>query len=526
MLDKKGFFDQRFIIFILFLVALGVRLFALKQNYVIANDGILYIKMAQLYSAGEYHHELFRNYAYYSFFPLLILPFYKVFGDWGLAGQLVSTLCGALTAIPFYLLARRIFDEKIALWGTIFYALCPLLVQYSAEVLRNIPFIFFYTTALWWGYKGIKDGKLVFVALSSFFIAIAASLRMEGLTLLAALVLFLLWHGLKNGISWKKRLMAFGVLCVTVFFIFSLLGLLMNQKGIQIGKIQVQAIKNIVSIRVIENQTMKSIENEVEKLSISQTGKEFFALAKKHRFVLYSSHIFYNSVKVFNILFLLFLFGLIKRRKIKYRQDEFLLFFVYAVFVPIFLIYLKDTNYLHPRYLFPMVVPSLIWSGVGFVELKQRIIQWTKPRDFPLKDYVVRWITPLLLLVICVPLLAVALAPQRKDKLELKEIGLWLKDHGYAHSIIVGQNEFNRLAFYADGEFIELSKGNYQDIIRFTREKKARLLVINQKTIDQLSPVFLEKISPRDLQRIDIPGIKIPKYATTVFLIKGAGEKQ
>jgi 4-amino-4-deoxy-L-arabinose transferase-like glycosyltransferase len=524
--NREGWLNTRVVIFILFSFALVVRLIALHQNYVIANDGVMYIKMAQLYSAGEYHHELFRSHAYYSFFPLLILPCYKVFGDWVLAGQLVSTLCGALTVIPLYLLARRIFDGKIALWGTIFYALCPLLVQYSAEVLRDVPFIFFYTTALWSGYKGIKDGKLFFVALSSFFISISASLRLEGLILLVVFVLFLLWHGLKNGISWKKRLLAFGVLCATVFFIFSLFGLLMNQKGIQIGKMQVQAIERIIGIRAIENQTMKSVENEVEKIDISATGKEFLFLAKKYRFVIYSSHIFYNTVKVFNILFLLFLFGLIKRKKIKYRQDEFLLFSIYAVLIPIFLMYLKDINYLHARYLFPMVVPSLIWSGVGFAEFKERIIRWTKPRDFPLKDYLVRWITPLLLLVICVPLLAMALAPQRKDKLELKEIGLWLKNNGYAHSIIVGQNEFNRLAFYAEGEFVDLPKGNYHDSIRFAWEKKTRLLVINQKTIGQLSPDFLKKISPRDLQRIDIPGIKTPKYATTVFLIKGAGERK
>jgi len=211
---------------------------------------------------------------------------------------------------------------------------------------------------------------------------------------------------------------------------------------------------------------------------------------------------------------------------VRYKTDEFLLITIYTIFFVAFLIHLNKTNYFTARYAFPLVVPSLIWSGVGFVELKERIIRWMKPRDFLLKNYVVRWITPLLLLLICVPLLAMALAPQRKDKLELKEIGLWLKHNSYAHSIIVGQNEFNRLAFYAEGEFAELSKGNYQNIIRFTREKKARLLVINQKTIGQLSPVFLEEISPRDLQRIDIPGIKTPKYATTVFLIKGAGERK
>jgi hypothetical protein len=165
---------------------------------------------------------------------------------------------------------------------------------------------------------------------------------------------------------------------------------------------------------------------------------------------------------------------------------------------------------------------------VGFVELKERIIRWMKPRGFPLKDHVDRWIIPFLLLVICVLLLAMAWAPQRKDKLELKEIGLWLKDHGYDHSAIIGQGEgeFGRLAFYANSEFIELPKGNYQDIIRFSREKRANILVISQKTINRFSPGFLEKISPQDLQRIDIPGIKTPKYDTAVFLIKSAGARQ
>src|SRR4030043_2366970 len=94
--NREGWLNTRVVIFILFLFALVVRLIALHQNYVIPQDGAMYIKMAQLYSAGEYHHELFRTYASHSFFPLFILSFYKVFGDWVLAGQLVSTLCGAL----------------------------------------------------------------------------------------------------------------------------------------------------------------------------------------------------------------------------------------------------------------------------------------------------------------------------------------------------------------------------------------------------------------------------------------------
>jgi len=516
--------NRRTIIFILFLAALGVRLIALKQNYVIANDSILYIKMAQLYSTGQYHHELFRNYPYYAFFPFLILPFQKVFGNWVLAGQWLSTLCGALTVIPLYFLAKQIFDEKIALLGAVFYIICPDLVQYSAEVLRDIPFVFFYTTALWLGYKGIKDERVVFIGLAGLFIALSACIRIEGLTLLISLPFFLLWYGIKNDIPWKRGLTACGVLLVIVFFIFILFGFLLAQKGIKVSGAQISKGEGV--LYSIENKMIKNLEKEIEEKSISELGKEFFYLAKRHRFVLYSHHIFYKTVKVFNILFLLFLFGLIKRREIRYCQDEFLLFAIYATIVPVFLFYLNNSNYLSTRHPFPMVVPSLIWCGVGFVEFKERIIRWMKPRDFPLKDYVVRWLTPLLLIVICVPLLAMAGAPHRKDKLELKEIGLWLKNNGYAHSIIVGQNEFSRLAFYADGEFIRLPEGSYEDIILFAKEKSAALIIINITTIDHLSPDFLEEISHGGLQIIDIAGIKTPKYATTVFLIKGAGERQ
>ena len=60
-------------------------------------------------------------------------------------------------------------------------------------------------------------------------------------------------------------------------------------------------------------------------------------------------------------------------------------------------------------------------------------------------------------------------------------------------------------------------------MIKFAKKKEGDLLELNEKTIDHLSPGFLRKISPRDLQRIDIAGIQTPKYATIVFLIKNKG---
>jgi 4-amino-4-deoxy-L-arabinose transferase-like glycosyltransferase len=510
------------IIMVLFGGALAVRWIAITQNPVIANDASLYIKSARFYSIGAYLEGF--NVFPRSFFPLFIAFSHKIFGDWVLAGQWVCTLFGALTVIPLYLLARQIFDEKVALLAAIFYIICPHLVRDSAEVLRDIPFIFFYTTALWLGYKGIKEKKAGVLGLASLFIFLSASIKDYGFTVFISFMLFLCWCVFKSEIPWRKALSLCTIFLAVAIFIFSFSWIILDKKGINIYPSTI-ARANTVLIS-IKAQTTR-LEKEIENKEISAQAKRLFGITMQHRFALYSFHIFDKTMHAFNfLLFLLFMFGLIKRRKIKYRSGEFLLLTIYVAYIPLFLLHLNASYFLQTKNTFPLVVPSLIWSGVGFVELKERIIRWMKPRDFPLKAYVVRWLTPLLLLVICVPLLAMAWAPYRKSKLELKEIGLWLRDHGYAHSVIVGQYEFARLAFYADGEFIELSKGSYQDTIRFAREKEGDLLVINQKTIDHLSPGFLEKVSPRDLQRIDIRGIKTPKYTTTVFLVKECGKKE
>jgi hypothetical protein len=141
-------------------------------------------------------------------------------------------------------------------------------------------------------------------------------------------------------------------------------------------------------------------------------------------------------------------------------------------------------------------------------------------RDFQLKAMALRWLNPLILLLICIPLLSMAWEPVRKNKLELKEIGLWLKNNGYGHSTIAGQKTFLRLAFYADSDFIPLSDTNYQDIVKYSRSKEAALLVINEKTIKKLSPNFFNSIPTKGLQQIHIPFIKTPRYATRVFQIK------
>jgi hypothetical protein len=96
---------------------------------------------------------------------------------------------------------------------------------------------------------------------------------------------------------------------------------------------------------------------------------------------------------------------------------------------------------------------------------------------------------------------------------------LWLKNNGYGNSIILGQAELMRLAFYADSEFIPIPKMSYEDIIRFAKDSKARLLVIDKEATDRLSPNFLAKVTSKDLLPIHVGGIKTSKDPIMVFRI-------
>lgn len=514
-----------FIALAFFAAALGVRWIAIMQNYVVANDATLYIKSAKLYSMGAYA-EGFNAFPR-STFPLFIAFVQRFVGNWVMAGQWVSAFFGALAVIPLYFLARRIFSEKIAMVSAIFYIVCPSLVKNSAEVLRDAPFIFFYITALWLGYAGIRDKRAGVIGLAGVFILLSASLKDYGLMLFVSLLLFLAWFIIKRQITVGKSLIFCFTFLLSAIVVLIPLGIGLDYKRFNMHAPIVSRAKSALTGITHQRAAMLELENEIERLEISTQGKRLFGLAIDHHFALYFFNIVSKTVHAFNIIFfVLFIFGLMKRYIVPYRFDEFLLLTIYVAYIPLFFLLLNFATYLQTKNVFPILVPSLIWSSVGFEEFIERAILWIKERDFALREKALRWVTPLLLLVICIPLLSMAWAPHRKDKLELREIGLWLKNNGYAYSTIVAQGELSRLVFYSDGAFVPLPGGTYQDIIRFAREKRASLLVISRKNIDHISPHFLDMASPSDLQPINIPGIKTPKYATMVFRVKGLRENK
>jgi hypothetical protein len=503
---------------LLFGAALGVRWIALIQTQVIANDAIVYIKAAKLYSVGAYL-EGFNAFPR-STFPLFIAFAQRLVGDWVRAGQWVSAFFGALAVIPFYFLARRIFSEKIAIVSSIFYIVCPSLVKNSAEVLRDVPFIFFYITALWLGYEGICEKKAWVVGLAGFFILLCASLKDYGLALFVSLLLFLCWFVIKREITVRKALILCSAFLASAIIILTLFGLVLDYGRYNMHAPVVLRAKSAITGITQQRAARSKLEDEMERSDLSTQAKRLLGLAIHQRFALYFFNIISKTVHAFNILlFVLFIFGLIKRYIVPYRSHEFLLLTIYIAYIPLFFLLLNFAVYLQTKNTFPILVPSLIWCGVGFEEFVERVRHWSQKRSFPLKDWSLRHAGLLMIILITIVMLSMTLGPHREDKLRLKEIGLWLKNNGYGNSIILGQAELMRLAFYADSEFIPIPKMSYEDIIRFAKDSKARLLVIDKEATDRLSPNFLAKVTSKDLLPIHVGGIKTSKDPIMVFRI-------
>ena len=73
--------------------------------------------------------------------PLLLVPFYAVFGVSILAGRLAIAACFLLAIWLLYTLARRQYGTVVAGWAALLMASHPFMIRYSQEVLSEMPTI-------------------------------------------------------------------------------------------------------------------------------------------------------------------------------------------------------------------------------------------------------------------------------------------------------------------------------------------------------------------------------------------------
>jgi 4-amino-4-deoxy-L-arabinose transferase-like glycosyltransferase len=213
------------IFIIIFLVAFLIRLAALlsfeeEKSLIYISDSLTYLQVAenliehQVYSmeiSDTPHADNFRTPLY----PIFLVPF--VWLETSLYAPAIAQLLIVSAAIAlFFLLARKIFSEKVSIIATTLFALEPFGALIESQIMTESIFILFFGSSILLLTLYIKDKKLKHLVIAS------AAMALAGLTRPIAFYLFilipfavLLSYGIKN-IKWKQ--IGLGLL---IFFVIS-----------------------------------------------------------------------------------------------------------------------------------------------------------------------------------------------------------------------------------------------------------------------------------------------------------------
>jgi hypothetical protein len=108
---------------------------------------------------------------------------------------------------------------------------------------------------------------------------------------------------------------------------------------------------------------------------------------------------------------------------------------------------------------------------------------------------------------------------KREEKFIQKEIGLWLQERGYQGSVIMGPKTLSRLAFYADGKFLEMPDA-WEKVIDSIRRNGVKIIVVDSCTIGQDCPGFLANWPQAGLFPLNGPTVKTEECPVQIYAVQ------
>jgi 4-amino-4-deoxy-L-arabinose transferase-like glycosyltransferase len=155
------------------------------------SDFATYNSLARRVVAGLGYPDSFRVPGY----PFFLATFYAIFGDHLLVVKLINVVLGALTCLFTYIIARKTFNDRVALLAALIVALFPSLILYAGLVASENLFICLLlasATLFLFSFERLKCRWFLLVA-SGFFLGLATLVRPLSLFLPGSWMLFLLW---------------------------------------------------------------------------------------------------------------------------------------------------------------------------------------------------------------------------------------------------------------------------------------------------------------------------------------------
>jgi hypothetical protein len=214
--QRQGFPCRILVLSGLMLACLIPRALLAMRLSSICPDGVLYIGLAKALNEGRLHQAF--EIMNLNIYPVVLMVLNRLGLSWEMGGTIWGILISCMVVLPLFGWVRRQFDDTVALMACLLYAVQPVFIQWSPEIIRDPTFWFFFTLSLYLLWRAVVEVRIGLSLAAGLAVALAILTRFEGLMLLIPLGLWTFWRyrALNSGRD-RAKLAAGGVLAIIAF---------------------------------------------------------------------------------------------------------------------------------------------------------------------------------------------------------------------------------------------------------------------------------------------------------------------
>ena len=523
-----------------------IRAYVISQTPIIAKDGMLYVGIARMINHGLWL-DLVGDWFLFNPYPALIAWLQRCGLSFDFSGQLISGIASSLGVIPLYLWCRRAFDPRVGQLAALTYALHPVMLRFSGQVLREGLYWCLMLWAVYAFWLATQHRHFWRYAVAGLLATAATLTRMEGAVLF---ILGAMWslsmrssmsraqlpesEPSLRGQSWQQSLARAAVACAMFPLTMIVLNLVFIPQGhgwhgcgrwvhfaTRITRGQ-EAAPSATKIpermqEIVSNERSRAAQQRRQITDVRDLAKSlpvwnplgepdldqlrlqrFLVLADDQRLFLFAGR-FLNECwdgLLFPCVICCF-FGLIVGRRTQWVTHRDRPLAIMAVILSGMLIYHLSTEFiLEPRYMFCLMPFVFPWSGIGARELYFRLSAW-----FAHRPAWARWQPSAPALCAVLMILAVAklwMGIEDRSKIVQRQLGSRLRHTATGRLKIAGPESLRRVAHYAEADYLIIPRGNDEAARQWLSEQHIDFVVI---TPEEQSLVKRDPSDVRDAAR-------------------------
>ena len=181
---------------LLFLLALGLRVWLAARTATIFEDGPRFLATASRMAAGEWE-MAFRD-SYHPLYSFLIQGLSRITGDPEFVGSAISVLAGSLCVLALYAFFRQVWGVQVAAVGAFLLAIHPYAIRFSSSVQSEALYMLFFVGSVALLIRVLDRPGLWSAILCGVVLGLAYLVRPEGVVVGVV-------GGLAGGILWLRR---------------------------------------------------------------------------------------------------------------------------------------------------------------------------------------------------------------------------------------------------------------------------------------------------------------------------------